>query len=272
MKQTTYKPLVTSALVALALSACGGAPKKIDSLEQARTAYSKAAGDVTVAKHAPEELDTAKVVLDHADHLWRDDSDRSDVDHYAYLASQRVKIAELIASSKEDSLQLENMKLERQRVQLDIRSGEIDKAKQETLALKRQMEELQAKNTERGIVLTLGDVLFDIDEATLKSTSAHNIDKIANFMRSYPERVAIVEGHTDNMGDEDYNMDLSRERAFSVRGALIQRGISASRISTTGFGEAQPVASNDSSTGRRENRRVEMIFPDTPTQVSELAD
>ena len=82
----------------------------------------------------------------------------------------------------------------------------------------------------------------------------------------------MVEGHTDSMGDDDYNMDLSRDRAFAVRTALVKRGVSMSRITTQGFGEAVPVANNSTTTGRQENRRVEIIFPDDDknTRVSEL--
>jgi outer membrane protein OmpA-like peptidoglycan-associated protein len=131
---------------------------------------------------------------------------------------------------------------------------------------------MQARNTERGIVLTLGDVLFDTNEADLTSGAMDNIDRIADFMKSYPERIAIVEGHTDNMGETDYNMDLSSDRAFAVRQALAKKGISTSRITTRGFGMDKPVASNQTSAGRQENRRVEIIFPDSPTQISELSD
>jgi len=269
MTQTTFKPLITSALVAVALSACSGAPKKVDSLEEARSAYSEASSSVVVAKHAPVELDAAKKALTRADRAWKNDGKRSKVNHYAYVATKRVEIAELIAESREADIQLENMKLERQTVQLDLRADEIERARLETLELQKQMEELQAKNTERGMVLTLGDVLFDVNKATLKPGAERNIDKIGEFMNNYPERVAIVEGHTDSMGDDDYNMDLSRDRAATVRTALLQRGVDLSRITIQGFGESLPVASNDTSVGRQENRRVEIIFPDDKsTRVS----
>ena len=265
----TNRKLLASLLVSASLAACGGTPKQIDSLEQARTAYDQASADEGIVRHAPSELDEARQALRAADKIWRKKGDARRVEHYAYLTSQRVQIAELIAERKEADARLESMKLERQRVQLDLRSQEVDKARAETLALQRQLEEMQARNTERGIVLTLGDVLFDIDEATLKPGADVTIDRIAKFMRDYPERVVEIEGHTDSMGDEDYNMDLSRERAFTVRTALVRRGVDSSRITTKGFGEALPVASNQTATGRQENRRVEVIFPDVNTQVTE---
>ena len=280
MNTPSFRPLAATALAALLLGACAGAPKPIESLEQARGDYERAASDATVVRHAPEELDEANRALKAADVRWKEKESRTEIEHYAYLARQRVEIAELIASAKEANRELENMKLERQRVQLEVRASELDRsraeierARAEAAELKRRMEELEAKNTERGMVLTLGDVLFEINESELAPEAARNIDRIAEFMDAYPERRAVVEGHTDSMGDDDYNMDLSRDRAFAVRQALAARGISTSRITTAGFGESTPVASNETREGRRENRRVEIIFPDGPTtQVSALDD
>lgn len=268
MKKTHSKTLVATALVAAMLTACGGAPKKIDSLEEARSAYGRASADVTVVKHAPRELDEAQVALKQADLMWKEGDDTNRVNHFAYLANQRIRIAELIAESKEADKELINMNLERQRVQLDLRADELDRVQREAEELKRQMKELQAKSTKRGMVLTLGDVLFDSNEAELKSGAMSNIDRIADFMQQYPDRVALVEGHTDSMGDPDYNMDLSRDRAFEVRQALVASGVSSSRISTRGYGMDRPVANNQTSAGRQTNRRVEIIFPDDATQVS----
>jgi len=270
MKNPVISVIPVAALILL--TACGGAPKKIDSLENARAAYTHASTDETVAKHAAGELDDARNALSKGDRIWKKDGKRGRVEHYAYIASQKVKIAHLIAQRKEDDSRLENMNLERQRVQLDVRSEEVDRARAQTLAMQQQLDAMQARVTARGIVATLGDVLFDSGEAGLKSTAAVNIDKIANFMNSYPESRALVEGHTDNLGDDDYNLDLSRERAFSVRSALISRGISSSRISTSSLGESSPIADNNSATGRQKNRRVEVIFPDVDYEVSNLVE
>jgi outer membrane protein OmpA-like peptidoglycan-associated protein len=263
---------MSAALVSIALSACSSAPKEIESLEQARMAYEKAAQDITVVRHAPEQLDQARNALNVADTRWKKKADRSQVEHYAYLANQRVRIANLIAESNESDRELEAMALERRNVTLDLREAELLKAKRDAQDMKRQMAALQAEKTERGMVLTLGDVLFDVGEATLAPGAARNIAKIASFMKSHPERQAVIEGHTDSMGDDDYNLDLSRDRAFAVRQALLGQGVSAARISTQGFGESLPVASNSTPSGRQKNRRVEIIFPDVQTQVSDSGD
>jgi len=268
------KPVLTMIPVAavLLLSACGSAPKKVNSLESARTAYLSASKNEVVVKHAAKELDDARNAIAQGDLVWKKEGKGGMAEHYAYVASKKVSIAKLIAQRNEDDARLESMNLERQRVQLEVRSQEVDRARQEALDLQNQLEAMQAQVTARGIVATLSDVLFDIGEASLKSSAMTNMDKIANFMRSYPERQAIVEGHTDNMGDDDFNLDLSRERAFSVQSALVSRGIDASRITTRNLGESMPVADNNTADGRQKNRRVEVIFPDVGTQVSELAE
>lgn len=270
MKKITQNVLPLTAV--LLLAACSSTPKQIDALEAARAEYAKASKTEVVVRHAPGELDDARNALAQGERAWKKDGKRGRAEHYAYIASQKVKIAQLISQRKEDDARLDNMNLERQRVQLDVRSQEVDRARAETLAMQQQLEDMQAQVTARGIVATLGDVLFDIGEAGLKSSSAPNMDKIARFMTSYPDRVAIVEGHTDNMGDDDFNLDLSRERAFSVRRALIARGIDGSRITTRNLGESSPIADNNTAAGRQQNRRVEVIFPDVGTQVSNLAD
>ncbi len=267
-------PIVTVLPIAtlLVLTACGGAPKKIGALESARTAYNSASANEVVVKHAANELDEARVALANADRILKDDGKKGHTEHYAYLASKKVEIAELIAQRKEDDARLSTMNLERQKVQLDARSKEVDQAREEALAMQRQLEAMQAEVTERGIVATLGDVLFDIGEASLKPTSSANMDKIASFMNKYPDRSAIVEGHTDNMGDDDFNLDLARERAFSVQTALVSRGINGSRITMKSRGEAAPVADNNTAAGRQKNRRVEVIFPDIGARVSSLSE
>ncbi len=270
--------LIAALVASVALTACGGAPKKVESLEEARAAYERAASDPSVARHAPKQLDEAKLALAKADRRWRDEQSRSRVDSSAELALKRVKTAELIAKANEDQQQNEEMKLERQRVQLDLRAAEIERSKAEAdearlaaAEMQQKLEALEAERTERGMVLTLGDVLFESNKADLQPGAARNVQQIARFMKDYPERTAVIEGHTDSMGDDDYNLELSRERAFAVRTALVAEGVPAHRISTQGFGEAIPVASNQTSSGRQQNRRVEIIFPDAPGQVSQLA-
>lgn len=143
--------------------------------------------------------------------------------------------------------------------------SEAAKAQQEAADLQRQIAELNAKATERGLVVTLGDVLFDTDKAELKSGAATNLAKLASFLNQYQDRSVLIEGHTDSVGNEDYNLGLSQRRADSVKCWLMNQGVNSGRLVTTGKGESSPVAGNDSASGRQLNRRVEVIIENTDT-------
>ena len=271
MKTYIRGPLLMG-VICLGLGACSSTPKDIPLLEKARYDYSEVAQNDTIAKHAPDVLEQARDALGNADARWKNKGEQWQIEHYAYIASQRVKTARLISEGKEAEQDIDDLLRQRSELALKMRESELVKARQEAMELKRQMAALQAEQTERGMVLTLGDVLFDVNEASLAPGAARNIAKIAAFMRNYPERTAVIEGHTDSMGEADYNLDLSRDRAFAVRDALVNAGIESSRMSTKGFGETLPVANNTTSVGRQENRRVEIIFPDDSTQVTEFDD
>ncbi len=274
--------LLCVSLAAL-LTACGGAPKKIPELERARAEYQAASADEATVRYASDELDAAKVSLTAAERNYKRGEKTSTTVHHATLAQKRIDLAKLIVERNLADETLSSMDKERQQAQLDLRSKEItekrllleqervnaERAKLEAEALKQQMAELQAQQTERGMVLTLGDVLFDVNEATLKPGAERNIDNIANFMQEHPEKSVQIEGHTDSMGDDGYNMQLSENRANAVRQALVLRGVESYRISTRGFGETLPVASNDNQSGRQQNRRVEVIFPNVASNVVE---
>lgn len=114
--------------------------------------------------------------------------------------------------------------------------------------------------TPRGPSLTLNNVLFDFEQSNLRSEARDTVSKAVAYLNANPERTALVEGHTDHTGDEQFNQGLSVLRSESVRDALINEGISTSRIKTTGLGESSPIANNDTLEGRQSNRRVEIIF------------
>ena len=123
-----------------------------------------------------------------------------------------------------------------------------------------ELTELQGQLTDRGIVLTIGDILFAFDKYNLNASAQNSMDKIANFLKERPNRNLLVEGHTDNVGTEEYNQGLSERRAASVKNALVERGVASERIVTIGYSEKYPVASNDTAAGRQQNRRVEVII------------
>ena len=132
---------------------------------------------------------------------------------------------------------------------------------EEVRRLQAQVSELEARQTQRGWVITVGsDLLFDVGRSRLKPGGRHAIDNLARIMRQEPERKIVIEGFTDSSGGEAANRRLSERRAQAVRNALVQRGVASSRIVARGLGEAYPVASNESPAGRQLNRRVEILI------------
>jgi len=141
-------------------------------------------------------------------------------------------------------------------------------AQERSMALQAQLVALEAKKTDRGMVVTLGDVLFDTNEAVLKSGGMRNVQKLADFFKQYPERNVLIEGFTDSTGSDGHNQQLSDRRAGSVRTALLGMGMGTERISWRGYGEAYPVAGNDTAAGRQQNRRVEMVVSDDNGKIA----
>lgn len=127
-------------------------------------------------------------------------------------------------------------------------------------SLSRQLVVLEALKTERGMVITLGDVLFEFNRAEVKPSSRARISQLADFMKQYPDRRVSIEGHTDSVGSIAANSELSQRRADAVKSQLIGMGISGDRIATAGYGKNFPVASNDTDTNRAINRRVEVVI------------
>src|SRR5262249_39334014 len=125
-----------------------------------------------------------------------------------------------------------------------------------------QLKDLEARQTDRGMVITLGDVLFDTGQATLKPGANLELDRIGQYLQRNPQTHAIIEGHTDSRGSAEYNEELSQRRAQAVAASLSERGISPYRIQAVGRGKDFPVASNDTPSGRQQNRRVEIVFSD----------
>jgi outer membrane protein OmpA-like peptidoglycan-associated protein len=126
--------------------------------------------------------------------------------------------------------------------------------------LEMQLKELNARKTDRGMVVTLGDVLFDSGKSQLLADGNRNIGKLAEFFKRNPERMATVEGYTDSVGTADSNQQLSERRATAVVSALVSLGVPSNHLSMRAHGEDMPTATNDTAAGRQMNRRVEIVF------------
>lgn len=236
-------------------SGCASAPPHNSSLEKAQIEYDAVHQDSSVMQSAPEQIQKASSELDKANALLKKGAPAPDVDHYAYLVRKHIAIAKEKAEA--DRIQAEIKKAGSRRDQLRL------EAKQEKIArLRAQLAHLKARKTNRGLVLTLGSVLFAVNKATLKPGGQKNIDRLAEFMKADPHRNVMIEGYTDNTGSPGYNKTLSEKRAEAVRDALVDRGIDTQRIVTRGYGEDYPVASNKTAAGRQQNRRVEIVISD----------
>ena len=134
-------------------------------------------------------------------------------------------------------------------------------------ALEMQLADLAAKKTERGMIITLGDVLFGTDKADLTSNGVNTANKLAEVLKNNPQRTVLIEGFTDSTGSSAHNLELSQRRAESVRNALLSQGIARDRIATRGYGVAYPAAGNDTAANRQLNRRVEIVLSEDNTAI-----
>lgn len=144
----------------------------------------------------------------------------------------------------------------------DLARREAELAQEQANTLRRQLENLQLRQTESGVVVTLGDVLFESGQTDLKEEAMASLVEVVDLLQSEPDKDIRIEGHTDSTGDAETNLKISEKRAVAVENALVSLGVDADRISSAGMGEDFPIASNESEEGRRQNRRVDVILLD----------
>jgi outer membrane protein OmpA-like peptidoglycan-associated protein len=152
------------------------------------------------------------------------------------------------------------------------RAADAQRQTQDALArnaqLESQLADLAAKKTDRGLVITLGDVLFGSDQSHLTQNGMRTAQKLADVLQQNPQRTVLVEGFTDSTGGAGYNQQLSERRATAVRSALQDMGIALDRIAVRGYGEGYPVAANDTMQNRQMNRRVEIVLSDASGKIA----
>ena len=271
---------LTGVGIALAMAGCASTPQPNEALENARSIVQAAQADPNAAKYAAVDLQAAKTDLAVADaaYLRRDEPS---IAQPAYMAAQNARLAQLRGSAKADDARVAAGQAERDRIVLAARTSQVDSANRATNAANRakddanratdqatenaarlqaEVDALKAKPTDRGLVLTLGDVLFETGSSTLSSGAGRNLDRLIQFLTDHPDRLVQIDGFTDSIGTDSFNQDLSQHRADAVRYQLVSRGISSTRIATQGYGKAFPVASNSESGGRQLNRRVEVVI------------
>lgn len=283
--------IMACAVLALVLQGCASVEKENPALTKAKAAYGKANADPQIATNASVPLYEAGQALKAAEAA----KDDSETVHLSYMAEKQTAIAVATAEEKLAVAEREKLAGEKDRILLEQRERQAREARGEAKAMTKEAEKqrmtaeqrakealeaqkladaasaeakeleqelaaLKAKKTDRGFVLTLGDILFAKAKADLMPGAQRTIDQLAAFLNKHPDRKVVAEGHTDSRGSEAYNMALSQRRAESVHSALLARGISPDRVTAKGLGEMYPVASNAKAAGRQQNRRVEIVI------------
>jgi outer membrane protein OmpA-like peptidoglycan-associated protein len=287
------KPAVLAS--AILLAACSTTPTTTPQLDQARADFVAANNNPQVSSYAPLEFKQASDALNAANAAAAKKESLEDIDRLAYVAKQKIATAQEVARGKAAEANIADASRQRNEVRLEARTAEADRAKRDaaeaqaaaaaaqqqaataqqqaataqdqaramaerTAKLEAMLLDLNAKQTERGMVVTIGDVLFATNEANLTPNGMSTLRKLADVMAQNPERTVLVEGFTDSTGSSSYNQNLSQRRANAVAMALGSMGVARERIAMKAYGEAFPVAANDTASNRQMNRRVEIVL------------
>ena len=289
---------LAAGLAAAALLGACASVQKPDSLSRAEGIYERLASSGADTRVAGEMLRAREAISSAQVAVQRKQNDEyvGGLSHIALRAAQTAEAAEARIAARRAADSLQQARLQRlltlsesQRAQLAqqqqlseqeiaalrernmLVSQQADSLRREAeranAALQQALQQLRSlvveitnlRETSRGLVISLSDILFDVNKATLKPGAEANLGRIAAILKQYPDKRISVEGHTDSQGSDDYNMRLSQDRASSVRTSLVAGGVADSLIVARGFGESQPVATNDTPAGRQQNRRVEII-------------
>lgn len=250
---------ILGAVLVVLTASCAANHEKTGLVEQARNDFENIANQPYVQQYAPDEYRAAQQELMTLNQLLEDDADDVIIEHQAYVTQKKAGIAAETAKLKRSEEYIAQADAERRNVLANQREQQAEEAKRRVAELEEELGNVKSRQTERGLVLTLSNIVFDVDKAELNPGASLTLDKIAAFLNDYENRNISIEGFTDSSGPSPYNEALSRQRAEAVKQALMARGIDESRIETKGYGEQFPVASNDTTAGRQLNRRVEIV-------------
>jgi outer membrane protein OmpA-like peptidoglycan-associated protein len=282
---TTFTSLAAAAAL---IAGCASAPTVTPALREARSTVHSAEADPAVLKYASLDVKKASDSLRRAEELSAKRESPADIDSAAYVASTQARTAMALAKAATEEEAIKAAEADRERVRADANaaranaaqaqaanaqmaaanaSADANAARQQAAnaqaqaqALQQELSDLQARQTDRGMLVTLGDVLFEFGRAEIKPAAQASIAKLAHYLNQHPDRRILIEGFTDSVGSDSANMVLSQRRSQAVADALRAQGVDPTRIATRGYGEAYPVASNSSTSDRAMNRRVEVYI------------
>jgi len=279
------KKLLIVGAVTAAIAACATPPQRSEQVEQARAEIQTLSQDPLAESAAGADLAAARKSMQSAETALQQKQSPAVVDHYAYLAKRHAEAGEARAAEAHSRQEIAKANDERNQIIMQARNrdaanaqaaaeaarNQAASAQQQLADAQKELADLKAKQTDRGMVVTLGDVLFDTGKATLKPGAMESLNRLATYLSQNPQTKVLVEGHTDSVGSDDYNIGLSERRARAVATELESRGIPDSQIQTLGRGKDMPVASNATPAGRQQNRRVEIVFSDASGRFAQGA-
>lgn len=294
MKKINFIP--AALVLAVLVAACSTTPKTTSLLDQTRSDFYTAQNNPDVITYAQVELKDAGNALDLANAAEKHDESAERINKLAYLAKQKIALTQEAAKQKSAEAEIANASKQRDQIRLNQRTHEADQAiisaeqsnltaqvamgeaveaqrkTQEAQAhasqLEAQLADLSAKKTDRGMVITLNDVLFGTDLARLNPDGMRTAQKLADVLQKNPQRNVLIEGFTDSTGSAPHNQELSERRATAVRNALQEMGVAPGRVAIRGYGQSYPVAANDNAQNRQLNRRVEIVLSDANGKVT----
>lgn len=292
---------VVAALVVAGLSlGCASTDQEIEALQRAEAQFNDARTAARIDEFASRNMQEAQRNLRRAQSLAEEGGDMDAIEHHAFLAEHQVEIAEarlnrglvqeqignadqrrqelLLAMEQRDARRSQEragqaqQRAEEAEARLALTEEELQKTQEAATTLAQELDELKVKQDERGTVLTLSDVVFDLNSDELNQGGERSVERIADTLKQHPDGEIVIEGYTDSTGSESYNEDLSERRAQAVKQVFVKQGVPEQRLKVKGYGEQYPAATNDTPQGRQLNRRVEIVVrPEGQTDQRETA-
>ena len=276
--------LKSAALLALIFVAgCSSAPLETSLLQSVRQSYRQAQNNPQLMQAAAAEMRDASDAMGAANNAAAERESAEKIDQYAYLAQQKISLAQEVLKQKNAEAEIKMAGQARQGIQWNQRTEEVKQAqlhaaqsdmdkhmandethrvRQEMMGLQKNLADLKAKQTDRGPVIILDDFLFGTDDARLKPEGIRMVQRLSQVLQENPQQKVLIEGYTDSTGSRAHNQQLSERRAGAVSSALQLDGIASTRIIVRGHGEDAPAADNTNAENRQRNRRVEVLFSD----------